>query len=91
MGKPRKGTAWMVEAWATCQAGSGDSGDKTDEGASGALSDGQSPEHGVLAGWSAYVSAAAAAAAAGQLYAEGSFHTPPSSRRSVLLLVPFCR
>ena len=90
MGKPRKGTAWMVKAWATCQAGSGDSGDKTDEGASGALSDGQSPEHGVLAGWSAYVSAAAAAAA-GQLYAEGSFHTPPSSRRSVLLLAPFCR
>lgn len=65
MGKPRKGTAWMVEAWATCQAGSGDSGDKTDEGASRALSDGQSPEHGFLAGWSAYVSAAAAAVCRG--------------------------
>lgn len=86
MGKPGKGTPWVNEAWVTCLrrvVGTAVTGR-----ASAALSDGRSPRRGFLAAWSAYVSPAAAAA---QLYAQGSLHTPPSTRRSVLSLVPFCR
>ena len=85
MGKPGKGTPRMNGAWVTC-LGRAVGTAVTAGRARAALSDGRSPRHGFLAAWSAYVSPAAA-----QLYAQGSSHTPPSTRSSVLLLVPFCR